>query len=621
MLDEPAAAAGRASSADDGGLVPLATRAVETIALMLLVAGASVALMQVFFRYVLDNALAWPEELAQWMFVWAVFLGAGITAGRRRHIAIETFSPRLGADARARHRDLVDGFVAFSAVILLVVGASFVTKTTYVSPGMGWSFKFLYAAVPVAGALMLAALTATRLRGESGLVGALLPAVIATAAFAALEAAAPLLPQGAAVPVLMIVALGLIALEVPIGCAFIVGTYCAFVPQGDLMLVTIPQNMGSSINSFTLLAIPFFILAAALMNHSGITSRLVALAIALFGHLRGGLGHVNVATNTMMGGISGSSMADAAAIGKILIPEMSRRGYSPAFACALTSASATLANLIPPSLGLIIYGALASASVGALFVATIVPGLLTAGALALVVHLTAGRRSTDLARASAAERRAALLSAVPALLLPLAIVGGVRFGIFTATESGAVAAAYAIACGALLYRALTLRGAIAAAREALSDTVAVSFIIAAAAPFAWTLTAEQAPQQVAAALGALVATPWLLLAFINVFLLLVGLFMEMIAAMVILVPILVPIIKAAGIDPVHFGIVLVMNLVVGALTPPLGMLVFTTARVSNVAVTAVFRAIGPFLAALIAVLMVVSYLPVLTVGVARVLGP
>ena len=623
MPDEAAAAVAPAPGTGGGGgvLVPLATSAVETVAVMLLVAGAAVALLQVFFRYALNNALAWPEELAQWMFVWAVFMGAGITAGRRGHICIETFSPRLGSTARARHRDLVDGVVAFAGVILLAVGVSFVAKTSYVSPGMGWSFKFLYAAVPVAGGLMLAALAATRLRSGSGPVAALLPLAIGAAAYAALGAAAPLLSQGAAVPVLMVVALGLIALEVPIACAFIVGTFCAFVPQGDLMLVTIPQNMGSSINSFTLLAIPFFILAAALMNHSGITTRLVALAMALFGHLRGGLGHVNVATNTMMGGISGSSMADAAAIGKILIPEMSRRGYSPAFACALTSSSATLANLIPPSLGLIIYGALASASVGALFVATIVPGLLTAAALAAVVHLTAGRRSTDLARASPEQRRTALFSAVPALLLPVAIVGGVRFGIFTATESGAVAAAYAIACGAFLYRALTVRGGVTAAREALSDTVAVTFIIAAAAPFAWTLTAEQAPQKVAAALGVLVATPWLLLAFINVFLLFVGLFMEMIAAMVILVPILVPIVKAAGIDPVHFGIVLVLNLVIGALTPPLGMLVFTTARVSDVAVTAVFRAMGPFLAALIAVLLLVSYIPALTVGVASLLGP
>ncbi len=433
--------------------------------------------------------------------------------------------------------------------------------------------------------------------------------------------AAPHLPLGNAAWVLMAVAAAMIALEVPIAFAFVLGTFAAFSGQGDLMLITIAQNMGSSLNSFTLLAIPFFILAAAIMNVAGITTRLVDFASSLFGHLRGGLGQVNVATNTMMAGVSGSSMADAAAIAKIMVPEMSRRGYAPAFSCALTSASASLANLIPPSLGLIIYGALAQASVGALFIATIVPGLLTASALALVVYVVSGRRDCDLERATGAMRRTAFIQAIPALLLPIVIVGGVRFGVFTATESGAIAAAYAVFCGLFFYRALTGTATFAALRDSLRDTVAVAIIIAAASPFAWTLTVEQVPQKVAAALGGLASNPLLLLALINGFLLAVGLFMEMIAAMVILVPILVPIVKAAGIDTVQFGIVLVLNLVIGALTPPLGMLVFTTARVGDVLVTDVFRAILPFLGALLLVLMVVTYVPGITVGVVHLFGP
>lgn len=600
---------------------PALARLADGLAVVLLAVAAGAALLQVFCRYVLDASLPWPEEFAQWMFVWAVFVGAGLAAARRGHVVVGTFGHRLGEAGRARHRALVDGCVALAGAILLGEGLSFVAKTTYVSPGMGWSFKYLYAAVPACGLVTLLGLAHTRWRerGARGLVAV----GAGVALWALLWWGGESLPTGKTSAVLMVVALGLIVLEVPIAYAFVIGTFAAFAPQGDLMLVTIPQNMGTALNSFTLLAIPFFILAAALMNHAGITRRLVDFAGALVGHLRGGLAHVNVATNTMMAGISGSSMADAAAIAKILVPEMMRRGYSPAFGCALTSASATLANLIPPSLGLIIYGALASASVGALFMATIVPGLLTAAALALTVHLVVGRRQTqrDRERASSAERRAAFRAAIPALLLPLVIVGGVRFGVFTATESGAIAAAYALACGAFLYRALGAGASARAAREALHDTVAVAFIIAAAAPFAWTLTVDQAPQRVAAALGALASSPVTLLLLINAFLLVVGLFMEMIAAMVILVPILVPMVKAAGIDPVHFGVILVINLVIGALTPPLGMLAFTTARVGNVPVTQVFRALAPFLCALVAVLLAVSYLPVLTVGVARWLGP
>ena len=264
-----------------------------------------------------------------------------------------------------------------------------------------------------------------------------------------------------------------------------------------------------------------------------------------------------------------------------------------------------------------------SASVGALFVATIVPGLMTAAALALVVHVISGRRGygRDIPRADAKARWNALFVALPALFLPVAIVGGVRAGIFTATESGAIAAAYALLCGALIYRSLTPRNLLVALRDALHDTVAVTIVIAAAAPFAWVLTAEQVPQKVAQAVGAFATTPFLLLLTINVFLLVVGLFMEMIAAMVILVPILVPMIKAVGIDPIHFGIVLVLNLVIGALTPPLGMLVFTTARVGHVPVSEVFRAVLPLIAALLVVLGLVTYVPELTLAAVRWIGP
>jgi len=302
---------------------------------------------------------------------------------------------------------------------------------------------------------------------------------------------------------------------------------------------------------------------------------------------------------------------------------MEKHGYSRAYGCALTSASATLANLIPPSLGLIIYAALASVSVGALFVATIVPGLLAAGALVVTVYVTSRARGygADGRPASARERFSALGTAVPALMMPLMIVGGVRFGVFTATEAGAIATVYAILCGALIYRGLNLRNFLHAVQESTFDTVVVVVIIAAAAPFAWVLAAEQVPQKIAAAMGAFTTSPIVLLLLINVFLLGVGLLMEMIAAMVILVPILVPIVKAVGIDPVHFGIILVMNLVIGALTPPMGMLVFTTARVGGANVVDVFRAIAPFILALVTVLMLVTYLPAITMVPVRWFGP
>jgi C4-dicarboxylate transporter DctM subunit len=276
-----------------------------------------------------------------------------------------------------------------------------------------------------------------------------------------------------------------------------------------------------------------------------------------------------------------------------------------------------------PSLSLILYGALASASVGALFVATIVPGLLVAGALMAVVFIVSIRKGygRDVERATRHERMAALYRASPALLLPIGIVGGVRLGIFTATEAGAMAVFYGIAIGFLFYRQINLHALVDSVRESLQDIIAVMFIVAAASPFAWVLATEQAPQKMVAILGEVASEPVLLLLLTNIFLLIVGLIMELVAAMVILVPILVPIITAAGIDPIHFGIVLVINLVMGALTPPMGMLVFTTARVARASVAGVFYATVPFLLSIIAVLFLVTYVPALSLTLLKLIGP
>jgi tripartite ATP-independent transporter DctM subunit len=357
----------------------------------------------------------------------------------------------------------------------------------------------------------------------------------------------------------------------------------AFAGQPPLLLVTISQNMASTVNSFTLMAIPFFITAAAIMNAGGITERLIGLAAQFVGHLRAGLGQVNILTSVMLGGVSGSSMADAGSTAKIMVPEMERGGYPRAFSCALTSASAVIANLIPPSLGLIIYGALASVSVGALFIATIVPGLLVALALSITLYIIALRSGYGAMapKSSARDRWRAFLPALPALALPVLIVGGVRFGVFTATEAGAMAFVYAILCGTLIYRMLTVGRFFTAFREATQDTIVVMFVVAAASPFAWVLASQQVPQTVGAALSGMAGSPQMLMLLIILLLLFIGLFMEMIAAMVIMVPVFVPVIMAAGLDPIQFGVVIVLSLVIGALTPPLGMLIFTTAQGSD----------------------------------------
>jgi C4-dicarboxylate transporter DctM subunit len=617
-----AAPTGAAADHAHTGAVRILDRVLETLTVGLLLAALGVALLQVTMRYVMHAALPWPEEFAVWAFCWATFLGMAVATGREAHISIDIVSGMLPPRARVWQRALVDVVIADSSIAVVVQGLDYVNRAIQVSPALQWPMKFFFLAVPVGGALNLVFLLWPR-AGRS-LVRGLTMVGLGLVLYLLVRYATPgLFDQSMSAIVLNVVALVLVACGVPIAFAMAFGAFAAFAPVNPLLLVTISQNMAASLNSYSLLAIPFFIVAASAMTAGGITPRLVDLAMQLVGHMRGGLGQANVITNTMLAGISGSSTADASTIAKLMVPEMAKRGYDRPFSAALTATGATIANLIPPSLGLIVYAALASVSVGALFVATIVPGLLVAATLMLTVYVISRIRGYggDLAKASARQRLTSLGLAIPALILPVLIVGGVRFGVFTATEAGAVAFAYALACGAFLYRKLTGANLLAAVRESALDTVVIVFIIAAAAPFAWVLAFEQIPQQIAAGLGTLIDNPILLMLLLNLFLLVVGLFMEMIASLIILVPILVPITTAAGIDPVHFGIIIVMNLVIGALTPPLGVLVFTTARVGGADQVATFRAVIPFTLMMILALMVVSYVPALSLAPVSWFGP
>lgn len=597
-------------------------RAIETVCVGLMLAAVGVACLQVVLRYGLNSGLPWPEEFATWVFAWAVFLGMAVATNREAHISIDVLVRALPDRARGYLLLFNRAVMAAASIMLVVHGMDYVNRAIAASPALQWPMKYFFLAVPVGGALNLFFLAWPK-AGRSIIHCAAVIVGGALIYLAVRYGASSLYGESGSAIVLVLVGITGIVIGVPVAFSLAFGAFAAFAPLSQVLLVTISQNMAASLNSFTLLAIPFFILAAAVMNAGGITPRLVDLAMQLVGHMRGGLGQANVVTNTMLAGVSGSSTADASTIAKLMVPEMARRGYSRPFSSALTAASSILANLIPPSLGLIIYAALASVSVGAIFVATIVPGLMVAATLMIVVYIMSRKRGYggDLPKTSLSQRMSSLGLAIPALILPVIIVGGVRFGVFTATEAGAIAFVYALLCGALLYRKLTARNLLEAVREAVFDTVVIVVIIATAAPFAWVLAFEQVPQKIAQQLSTLVAEPILLMLAINLFLLIVGLFMEMIASLVILVPILVPLVIAAGVDPIHFGIIIVMNLVLGALTPPLGVLVFTTARVGGANQTETFRAVIPFVLALIGVLLVVTFVPALTLLPVSWFGP
>ncbi len=416
--------------------------------------------------------------------------------------------------------------------------------------------------------------------------------------------------------------LALFLANMPVAFAIAFATLLYFLNQQGLPVNLIFQRMISGSESFPLLAVPFFIMAGSVMNYSGIGTRIMDLAEVMTGHMRGGLAQVNVVASTLFGGLCGSANADAAWEAKFLVPQMTARGYSLPFAAAVTATSALISPIIPPGIGLIIYGFLADVSVGKLFIAGIIPGLLMTVAMMFVVDRIAKQRNYAPTRQKPPTLRELLISlrdASWALLLPIAIIGGIRFGVFTPTEAGAMSVVYSLIVGAVVYRELKWQHIGPIIQESLTATAAVMLIIAAASAFGWVITYEELPQLVTGLLLSLSDNPWVVLAILNIALLIAGMFMEGTAIMIIVVPLLMPTVLSLGIDPVHFGIVLVVNLTIGAVTPPLGTVMYTTCAITRCSVSDFTRENLPLLASVIFCLILLTYIPELSLFLPRLL--
>jgi C4-dicarboxylate transporter DctM subunit len=386
-------------------------------------------------------------------------------------------------------------------------------------------------------------------------------------------------------------------------------------------LTILAQKMFTGLDSFPLLAVPFFILAGCFMETGGISARLVRLAGVLVGHVRGGLAHVVIVGTIFFSGVSGSSAADAAAIGSIMIPAMTKRGYPRPLATAIVAAAGGMGVLIPPCIIMVLYGIAANVSIGYLFAAGFLPGFLSGLLMMIMVYFVAKREGLPKEkRATAREILKATADAIPPLLMPVIILGGILSGVCTATESAVIAVMYGAVLSLCVYRELHLRDIPGLLVTTAKLTGMCALVLGMSTTFAWIVTVERIPQMITECMFTVAKAPWMFLVFTNVLLLIVGMFIESTAAIITFTPILFPVAMKMGIDPVHFGVVTVANLGIGLVTPPVGACLFVACAIGKTSVDEIIKPLIPFLVVMTVALFLITYWPDMTLFIPRYLG-
>ena len=429
--------------------------------------------------------------------------------------------------------------------------------------------------------------------------------------------------MSASLAIFLVTFLGLLLVGLPVAWTMIAASLVWLLASGQTaFLPVLPERIFQGINVFVLMAIPLFVLAGELINEGKITDRLVRLANILFGWLPGGLAQVNIGASILFSGITGVALGDIAALGRVFIPAMRRNGYPAAYAAAVTASSSIIGPMVPPSLIVVIYGSLVGVSIGALFAACILPGLLIGCCQIALVSVQARRRGfapVVMDRSLPAVARATR-DAIPPLLIPVIILAGILGGVMTPTEAGGAAAFYALLIAGLLYRTLAPRQFLAVLDRSATFSAQLLIIVGAGAIFTWVMGMEGVPGLVEATVRELQLPPLLLILVLNLVMLLLGMFIDPVAAIILFVPILAAAAGAAGFDPVHFGAIAILNLNIGLLTPPLGVCLFAAERIAGCGLGPLLREVWPFLAVSLVALMLVTLVPSLSLFLPRLLG-
>lgn len=423
------------------------------------------------------------------------------------------------------------------------------------------------------------------------------------------------------VVLILLLMLVLFLLKVPVYVSMALTSCLLMLCTSGMKWSIVSQYLYTGTSSFTLLAIPLFLLAAKLMNTGGITKRLFAFCMKVVGWLPGGLGHVNILSSVVFAGMSGTAVSDAGGLGSIEIRAMNENGFDNEFACCVTAASSTLGPIIPPSIPLVVYATVSGASVGALFMAGIVPGIIMAGIMMLVVTGFAIIRHYPRTNfPSLKEFAIALKEGILPLLAPVILLVGIYGGVFTPTESAAIVVLYSLFLDVFVYHELTMKKFIELLKETVRDAITIAWIIAGATLFGYVATRAKIPQMILAAMTKVVSSKVALLLIINLFLLIIGCFLETASAITIVVPLVAPLLAAYGVNMTQFGIIIVLNLMIGLLTPPFGLVLFVISKIGNISIARFSKALIPWIIALIAALLLVTFIPQLSLWLPTVLG-
>jgi tripartite ATP-independent transporter DctM subunit len=588
--------------------------ALRALGALVLAAVFVLVMTSVTLRYLFGSGLIWSEELAIWLHVLLVALGAPLAVTGPLAMRLDVIVRLLPGALQKGARVLADAIAVDAGLILWLGAAGVIGAIGGTSTVLGLPEWLRYAAVSAGGGLSVVILVG-RCYVEEGLPRALLTLAVGGALYLAAHhlqlasLATPSLAAGA------IAAIGLLA-GAPLPHTLLVGVSLAAPFGGMLPEPALVQNTVVGVSKFLLLAIPFFLLAGGLLTEGGLAERLVRFAASLVGHLRGGLAQTTLVSGVMFSGASGSSVANAAFGAKVMVPALVANGYTLPRAAAIVSATAILDNIIPPSIAFLILATATNLSVGALLVGGFVAGGVLALALFIGIWLTSRGERPARAPASNRERGRALVGALPAIGLGVIVVVGIRFGVVTTTEASALAVAYALVVCAVL-RSLDGRGIAAAFSQAASEAAAIGLLIGAAAPFAFLMAVDNVSDLVTTVVTALGGSALAVMLLANVVLLVAGLLLDIGAAILLLAPLLLPAATLAGIDPIQFGVILVVNLMIHGLTPPLGILVYVASGVSGARPAAVFREAVPLLLALLAALAAMCIVSAMLAGPSR----